>query len=381
MRILFQYFSGGGGGLSNIILLLKTLSRIYPQDQILVVCAPGSDLSSLSTLPNVEVIFYGGYRHKEVDRLLLGYFGLKRLVEQYHVDIVWSLNVGSYSRLKVPHVLSVNNAYQVYPLNDVAQYHPKSRFTLIFLRTFFQKTLRLSSAVILQTSLMKDYVQKIKGAPRGYVVAKAVERDEDMLVAQLPVEMLSVLDKKNADFTFLYVATNSPHKNYQVLVDAFDLLSKEFAHVRLILTISAEELILLAGDKAKRLIDAGYIAPVGWVKKEYLKALYQTADACLMPSVLESLSSAHLEAMMWGKPQIVSDLPFSRDLCGGAAVYVSAVDANQWVKSIRELVGNTMLQQELIRVGHERMELFPKTWDDVAHQIHLVFDELVHTSV
>jgi glycosyltransferase involved in cell wall biosynthesis len=378
MRILFQYFSGGGGGLSNIILLLKTLSRVYPQDHILVVCAPSSELSSLSSLPNVEIIYYGGDRHKEVDRFFLGYFGLKRLVKQYHVDVVWSLNVGTYTRLQVPHVLSVNNAYQVYPLNDVAHYHPKSRFTLVFLRTFFQKTLRLSDAVILQTSLMRDYVQKLKGSPVGYVVSKAVERDEDTRVEQLPEEMLTILNKKKDDFTFLYVATNSPHKNYQVLVDTFDLLSKESAHLRLILTISAEDLIFLGGDKAKRLIEAGYIAPVGWVKKQYLKALYQAADACLMPSVLESLSSAHLEAMMWGKPQIVSDLPFSRDLCGDAAVYVSAVDPNQWAQSIQELAGNSIVRQELVRVGHERMALFPKTWDDVARQIHRVFDELVN---
>ncbi len=377
MRILFQYFSGGGGGLSNIIVLLKTLSKIYPQDQILVVCAPNSGLSSLSALPNVEVIYYGGDRHKEIDRLLLGYFGLKRLVAQYQVDVVWSLNVGTYTRLNVPHVLSVNNAYQVYPLNDVAHYHPKSRFTLIFLRTFFQKTLRLSDAVILQTSLMKDYTQKLRGAPKSYVVPKAVERDKDEQIEALPPEMIAILDGKKVDFTFLYVATNSPHKNYQVLVDAFDILLNQSISVRVVLTISSDELILLGGDKAKQLIEAGYIVPIGWVKKQYLKSLYLAADACLMPSVLESLSSAHLEAMMWGKPQIVSDLPFSRDLCGDAAMYVSARDPNQWAESIQELARNTILRQELIRFGQERMELFPKVWDDVAHQIHRIFGELV----
>lgn len=379
MRILFQYFSGGGGGLSNIILLLKTLSRIYPQDQILVVCTPNSGLSSLSALPNVEMIYYGGDRHKEVDRLLLGYFGLKKLVEQYRVDVVWSLNVGTYTRLKVPHVLSVNNAYQVYPLDEVAHYHPRSRFTLIFLRTFFQKTLRLSDAVILQTPLMRDYVQKISRAPASYVVPKAVERDEDEEVEALPPEMIAVLDSKKADLTFLYVATNSPHKNYQVLIDTFDILLTRSISAQVVLTISFDELILLGGDKAKRLIDAGYIVPIGWVKKQHLKSLYLAVDACLMPSVLESLSSAHLEAMMWGKPQIVSDLPFSRDLCGDAAIYVHATDPNQWAESIQELAGNTVLQQELIRFGLERMELFPKTWDDVARQIHDIFCELVGT--
>jgi len=376
MRVLFQYFSGGGGGMSNIILLLKTLSRLYPQDQYVVVCAPSSDLNSLSVLPNVEVIHYGGSRHKEVDRLLLGYFGLKQLVEKYHIDVAWSLNIGPYVKLKVPHVLSINNAYQVYPLDEVAHFHPKSRFNLIFLRAFFQKSLRLSDAAILQTPLMKDYVQKIKGAPLSYVVPKAVERDEDTLLEALPVEMSAILESTSADFTFLYVATCMPHKNYQLLIDVFDVLMRKSIRVRLVLTITADELKGL-GAKAQALMDAGYILPIGWVKKQYLKPLYLAADACLMPSLLESLSSAHLEAMQWGKPQIVADLPFSRDLCGDAAVYVPANNAELWVEKILALMSDETLREGLVHLGYERMALYPKTWDDVVVQIHRVLERSV----
>lgn len=377
MRILFQYFSGGGGGLSNIVLLLKTLAKIYPQDQIVVVCSPTSELSALGVIPNVEVVFYGGNRHKEVDRLLLGYFGLKQIVKKYNIDVVWSMNIGPYVNLKVPHVLSVNNAYQVYPLDDVAHYHPRSRFNLIFLRAFFQKSLRQSDVVILQTTLMQEYVQKIIGAPQSYVVPKAVERDEDVAVEPLPIEISSVLDKKKVDFTFLYVSTNSPHKNYQVLVEAFDILAKRGVNARVVLTLSLEDALQLGGDKAKDLIDADHVVPIGWVKKQHLRSLYQAADGCLMPSLLESLSSAHLEAMQWGKPQIVADLPFSRDLCGDAAIYAPATEPEIWVKSIEELMSDDALMGRLIEHGYERMELFPKTWDDVALRVHKIFENLV----
>lgn len=377
MRILFQYFSGGGGGLSNIILLLRMLAKLYPQDQIVVVCSPDSELSCLSVLPNIEVVFYGGSRHKEVDRLLLGYFGLKKIVKKYQVDVAWSLNVGSYVNLSVPHVLSVNNAYQVYPLDDVAQYHPRSRFSLIFLRAFFQKTLRHSNAVILQTNLMQEYVQEINGAPKSYVVSKAVERDEDVTVEPLPLEISSVLDQKKVAYNFLFVATNSPHKNYKLLIEAFGILAKRAVNVRVILTISEEDAIRLGGGNAKSLIDSGYVVPLGWVKKQHLRSLYQAADACLMPSLLESLSSAHLEAMQWGKPQIVADLPFSRDLCGDAAIYAPVTDSEVWAESIERLMSDDALKSRLIKQGYERMALFPKTWDDVALRVHKIFENMV----
>ena len=56
-----------------------------------------------------------------------------------------------------------------------------------------------------------------------------------------------------------------------------------------------------------------------------------------MPSHLESLSSAHLEAMQWGRPQITADLPYARDLCGPAALYVPVDDWNAWRREIERL--------------------------------------------
>jgi glycosyltransferase involved in cell wall biosynthesis len=122
-----------------------------------------------------------------------------------------------------------------------------------------------------------------------------------------------------------------PHKNHQLLFQILDVVAARGIPLRVALTVSREELEKFGGDVAMKLIESGHILPLGWVKKEHLKAVYDASDACLMPSLLESLSSAHLEAMQWGKPQISSDAPFATDLCGDAAVYVSAGSPGEWV--------------------------------------------------
>lgn len=379
MRILFQYFTGGGGALSNIILLLNAISREYPQDNIDIVCSKTSDLHSLASLPNVDVLSYGGNIHKELDRFGLGFSGLTKIAHQRKSDVIWSLNLGAYFRGNIPQVLSVNNPHQVYPW-DVTRYHPDRKINVATLRWFFRRTLRASDAVIVQTPIMGDYVSKIYGAPKKIkIVPKAVENVCDFQPQPLPNDLQNLLISRTGDhpFTFLYVSTYYPHKNHKTIVDTFEVLAKDGINARIVLTIKPEELLSFGGEKAKKLLVSGHLVPVGWAKKEYLNALYDACDACLMPSVLESLSSAHLEAMQWGKPQITADMPYARDLCGDAALYAAAEDSFDWVAKIKQFMDDDSLRATLIDAGHARMKEFPKTWADSARSVHVFLEDVI----
>ncbi len=382
MRILFQYFTGGGGALSNLILLLKALSKQFPQDHIDIVCSHNSDLKTLGSIPNIDIVVFGGSRHQEIDRAFLGFWGLKRIAGERKADIIWSLNIGSYARSSIPQVLSVNNAYQIYPW-DVTCYHPDNRLNVAALRWFFRRSLKVSDGVIVQTAIMEDYVRKTIGAPKFIqVVPKAVENSDDVDHCPLPSLQQKMFEcglGKDV-FTCLYVATNTPHKNHKTIIDALDILAIERVNVRVVLTLSQDELLVIGGEKALRLIQKGHLVPIGWTQKNYLKSLYGACDACLMPSVLESLSSAHLEAMQWGNPQITSDLPYARELCGDAAVYVSAEDALGWAQNIRRLIADPKLRQQLVRSGYKRMKLFPATWSETANKVHSFFGEIIDQS-
>jgi len=360
-------------------MLLQAISLKYPHDHIDIICSSSSNLHSLARLPNLAVLSYGGKRHKELDRAFLGFGGLRSIARERHADVIWSLNLGSYVHTHVPQVLSVHNPHQVYPW-EVTRYHPRSPLNVATLRWFFRKSLCMSDGVIVQTPIMAEYIRKISGAPKRIeVVPKAVENTDDVTPESLPIDIQKKLEDglgRNA-FTFLYVSTYTPHKNHKTLIEAFELLAQEGVNVRVIFTIGFDELVACGGRKAHKLIESGHLLPVGWTGKAYLRSLYEACDACLMPSVLESLSSAHLEAMQWSKPQITSDLHYARDLCKDAAIYVTAEDPSAWSGKIKELILDAALREKLIEAGHDQMKHFPATWAEAAHKVHAFLEETI----
>lgn len=368
MRLLFQYYGGNGGGLSNIIILLKAYAQEFPLDELVVVCSEGSELERLKYLPNVNLVSMRRGFFPELTRLYLGFYGINRFAKKHRVDVVWSLNFGSYRRLPVPNVIAVNNAYQVYPW-EICKHHPGTRLRVGLLRFFFRLSLRVSDAVLTQTKLIGSYVRKINSAPENIlVVPKAVEGSSEVVSEILPTELARKV-RKSGFRNWLYIATALPHKNHRVLFDAFSELANRGARDCLVLSITQEEAISIGGSKVIDLYESGRIVFAGWVKKQYLRALYDACDACLMPSLIESLSSAHLEAMEWGKPQIVADLPYARDLCGDAAIYVNAENGFLWADAIQKLGGDDSTKKRLIDNGKIIMSGFPRSWSDCARKI------------
>lgn len=380
MRILFQYFSGGGGGLSNIGLLLGAYARKFPSDEIIVVCSHDSPLLvSLVEHPNVFLMPIRRGTFQELIRFRLGVVGINNIAHSVRADIIWSINLGSYFPSNTPSVLSVNNPHQVYPW-VVSRFHPGSRLRVAFLRFFYSLSARAADALIVQTPLMASYLKlgvRRKNFPI-FVIPKAVEKSDDVVHDPLSSDIAMKL--KNALIRgfrlWLFVATALPHKNHRVILDAFEELRVQGHLVCLVLTITEDEAVSLGGPLARDLITSGRVIALGWVGKRHLRALYEACGSCVMPSVLESLSSSHLEAMEWECPQIVADLPYARDLCGPAAIYVDPQDKYQWADAILLVGRDIELRTALVNAGRERISTFPASWSECAMQVRDVFQKL-----
>jgi glycosyltransferase involved in cell wall biosynthesis len=382
VRITFYYYMGGGGGLSNLTILLRTMARQHPDDSIEVVTSPSTTFAGLHGVPNIRVRRVSVTGVQELDRLLLGVRILPRLLCTERADVLWSVNLGPYIRTKVPAVLSVNNAYQIYPWR-MSRYHPGSRGRVALLRWFFRRSLRLADSVIVQTPIMADYVRAINGAPtKIHVAAKAVERDGDIPNQPLPEALVRMLEAGlgRGAFTCLYVSTWMPHKNHITLLRAFSALAQGNNPVRLVLTVTEQEIRASGCSTSAALLESGHVIATGWVEKPFLRALYEACAACLMPSHLESLSSAHLEAMQWGRPQIVADLPYAHDLCGPAALYAPVDDPNAWAREIERLRKDERLQRELVSAGFTQMKQFPVSWTEAAETVHRVLESAARSS-
>jgi len=377
MKIMFQYFYGGGGAVENFYCLLSAfITRKNKDHQFIIVCDESSKLCELNSYDNVTIVHPNDLKIKELSRLYLGLFGFKQLIEKYQPDLIWSLNLGSYTKLGIPNILSLNNAHQVYPIEQT-QSHPGSRFRVQFLRFFFRVSLSKSDLLITQTETIANHVRLINNNTNIAVIPKVAEVGMDSIALnETTTQQLESLP----GIKLLYIATNYAHKNHGVIIDAVDELISKDKKVSLILSLSNDEAIEIAGVKAKKLIDKGVLLCLGWVEKSTLKSIYDIADICLMPSKLESLSSSHLEAMSWSVPQIVSDLPFARETCGNASLYANADLCASWVEKIGQLIDDPLLNDLLIDRGHEQLDKYPKDWDDMAQLVELNFEKILQSN-
>ncbi|GAB2496040.1 glycosyltransferase [Arenimonas alkanexedens] len=366
MRILFSYYVGGGGGLSNIRQLLTALAESFPEDEVIIASRRADDFCDLSDLPNVHLHTIVPPVGGELGRLWYGTIGLRRLAVALGVDIVWSMNLGAYLRGAVPQVVSINNAYQVYPV-PVVRMHPSGAVNALAIRLFSRLTIWASDLVIVQTEYMAAQVRRFcASAGKVLVVSKAVDVER---LSESELAALHVPSRRNLEFTFGYVSTYFPHKNHQVLLSALDMLWSGDSKIKLIFTLALTDLPSKIRPRAEALISRGQLELLGWVSPSDLGSVYRRMDAVVIPSQLESLSSAHLEAMAFRKPILTSDLPFARELCPDAAIFVDPASPVAWADAMLALSLSPKTQAELVEGGSCRLRTFPADWQCVARTI------------
>jgi glycosyltransferase involved in cell wall biosynthesis len=379
MRILYESFVEKGGALASYSMLLRAMAAQFPQDEIMIACLKPSALASLGDVPNITVLPIPCRASRECARLVHQTVGLRRVARRCRPDVIWSTNLGPYSRTGFPQVMSVLNAFQTHPW-EALRYHSAHWVRLAGLRWSFRCSLARCDGAMVETNLMRQYLARVRGAPaRIAVIPKAVESEEDFRPELLREDLAGKL-RAGAAFdaeTFLYVATANPHKNHRTVVSAVQRLRSEGVNVRVAFTLTESELRRLCGRRVQHLVQTGCIVPLGWVPKQQLRAVYDACHACVMPSLLESLSSAHLEAMHWGKPQISADLDYARDLCGDASLYAAAEDPAEWAANMRRLVQDDALRSRLVAAGYARVKSYPRSWAEVASRIRRFLEEIV----
>ncbi len=379
MKILYENFGGYSGALSGYIYLLRALVQEYPEDEYLIHCVRGSGLDKLKDLPNVQILYMNEFVSKEFMRFYHNQWNINNIVRRYRPDLILSTNIGPYIRTGIPQVLHLMNAFQWCDLSKI-KYHPQGKLFIFAMRLFFRRSLRKCDVAVVESPLVRDEVGKIRGAPsRIEVIPKAVENEYDLLPQALPETVSRFFNDKLGKefFTFLYVATYSPHKNFKILISAIQILKDRGVKARLALSLTKDDLAKYFGQQATDLVASGHLLPLGWVHKEYLYNLYHSCSACVMPSLLECLSGAYLESMNWGKAQICSDLPFARDTCGSASIYADPENHRDWADKMLKLMEDRPLRDMLVQEGYKRIKQFPATWVDVAKKAHSVFESMM----
>ena len=114
----------------------------------------------------------------------------------------------------------------------------------------------------------------------------------------------------------------------------------------------------------------------GFIADEDQPALLSGAQAFVFPSRYEGFGLPPLEAMACGVPTIVADASSLPEVVGDAALLFPPGNAEALVDTLRRLLGDAELQDDLRIRGLARAAKF--TWERVARETQAVYKEHIH---
>lgn len=178
----------------------------------------------------------------------------------------------------------------------------------------------------------------------------------------------------------LYVGGIAPHKNLQVLIDAFSELMKihEYDDISLVLVGDYENDVFLIDDKLKAgMNDPAFrerIVFTGYVTDNDLNSLYNGALVFVLPSFCEGFGLPALEAMSCGTVVIGSSTTSIPEVVGDSGLFFDPCNRSELVSSLRRVIDDEQLREEFGKRALQRAATF--SWDRSAEETLQVFREL-----
>lgn len=183
--------------------------------------------------------------------------------------------------------------------------------------------------------------------------------------------------KGNGNSIVLLVASYAKHKNIETAVRALALLKRRGLPVKLITTLD-EDHTAEKGSYAKLLTQiqssglADEVMNVGYVSYPELSLLYASADLFLFPSVFESFGHPLVEAMASGLPVAAADRPYSREVCGNAALYFDSRNAEECADTVERIINNPSVSESMSWASSTQARSF--SWTRYAERLLQLLD-------
>jgi glycosyltransferase involved in cell wall biosynthesis len=169
----------------------------------------------------------------------------------------------------------------------------------------------------------------------------------------------------------LFLGRFSPEKGCHLLVEAFEHIETD---VKLVMAGASS----YCDDysRALRAHASERIRMLDWVSGETLDELLTNAMIFVLPSDMEGLSLALLDAMGAGLCVLTSDVPENREVVEGAGFTFATGSATDLAERLRFLIANPTVREAAGRSARKRIEQ-EYQWDKIALDIEKAYFELL----
>lgn len=171
---------------------------------------------------------------------------------------------------------------------------------------------KFSHQTIVVSQTLKNYVKEKYNCEAVYIPNGITARN-----AEVDSRLLKQFEL-TTEYYLLAVSRLLPHKSIHYLIEAFRLLKiekpQETAHLKLAIVGNGsytDDYVRYLREMAN---DTSGVVFTGWQKGPELEALFANAKIFIHPSQSEGLPLVVLEAMSYGRPAILSDIPEHQEL-------------------------------------------------------------------
>jgi len=219
------------------------------------------------------------------------------------------------------------------------------------------------SIIVPSEATKKEVMNLLKADPNKlYITPEGSEIKGD-------VKMNLNLKKKY----FLYVGNAYPHKNLDVLIDAFKKIRNEFSDVCLYLVGKEDYFYEKLKEKLRKTKYQDSIIFAGSISDKKLEEYYQNALGLVLPSFMEGFGLPALEAISNKCLVISSDIPSIREICKKDAIYFNPFDTYDMQEKLKEVYKKGKIGYKTkIENAYKRSKLF--SWKKTAIQTLKIYE-------
>jgi glycosyltransferase involved in cell wall biosynthesis len=178
---------------------------------------------------------------------------------------------------------------------------------------------------------------------------------------------------------FLYVGNVYPHKNAEILLDAFEQIYNQKMSVEKVILIFVGKIDYFYRRIQQRVVlrfPASSVVFLGHVSDEVLAGLYHYSVATVFPSKMEGFGLPAIESLALGCPVIVSDIPVFREVLDYPGVtFVQNNDPEAWAKALIYALHDKE-KRNIWKTDREKNKFLEKfSWKKMAEKTLSVYED------
>jgi len=208
-----------------------------------------------------------------------------------------------------------------------------------------------------------------EGVSNKLLAANTDRTDRDKVLAQYNIQKPY----------FLYIGSAYPHKNLEVLLEAFKKLLDNGYNASLVCVGNIDYFYKILYDKVKVLHLTQMVKLTGFVNDNDLKVIYSNAHAYITTSLYEGFGLPALEAMVNNTPVLVSDIEPFREILHNNALFFECENISSIVLAMQQILENEDLRNDLINKG--KLLVREYSFSEMAQKTMSVYNAICITRV